>query len=672
MDIVPISSYARRNGASPGGAVAMSSAGITTNGESTFSVSSVAYAPDWTALASAGSDGTVRIWDISTGQQRHQLIGHQGPVNSVAYGRRGNTVASGGSDGTVRIWDAHTGLQRHQLTGHQGPVNSVAYAPWESMVASAGSDGTVRIWDAHTGLQRHQLTGHQGPVNSVAYAPWESMVASAGSDGTVRIWDAHTGLQRHQLTGHQGPVNSVAYARQGNTVASGGSDGTVRIWDIGTGQHQLTGHQGPVNSVAYARRGNTVASGGSDGTVRIWDIGTRQQRHQFTVDNRPMNSVAYAPWGTTVASGGSDGTVRIWDARIGQRHQFTSDASSADSVASRQNDGGSNWGKLDITIVSALVLFGLLLIKVYGVAGYSLETAASLVTAQSVSVIAGTLALYSYLAMALLAVVSIYVIVIGFKDIELRKCAWVAVPLAVLGILLTPGKYLIDSLVLLAGVLVVSWLLPAIVYNGPRKDAEVRWTLNHFNVGTFHRVAVFFSTLIVLLFFLSTISQPWVPAEIVKLRDQAAANLTVKDPYGTRTQYPVVFVVGNENGNIALLLDSDRDVIYVDPHDIVSQRICNLNNEPEGDATILERILHEPYTPHVISCWRCTDQYIERNMRNPPFPIWLLDWQWKPLYSDHVTKKTHHDCTSNATSGKIPVSMPSRTMSGGVRGPQDK
>ena len=34
-------------------------------------------------LASAGSDGTVRIWDPRTGQQRTVLEGHQGGVWSV-------------------------------------------------------------------------------------------------------------------------------------------------------------------------------------------------------------------------------------------------------------------------------------------------------------------------------------------------------------------------------------------------------------------------------------------------------------------------------------------------------------------------------------------------------------------------------------------------------------
>ena len=83
-------------------------------------VSAVAIAPDGTWLATAGDDGTVRIWDPATGQQRATLTGHTGPVRAVAIAPDGTWLASGGDDGTVRIWDTATGQQRATLTGHTG------------------------------------------------------------------------------------------------------------------------------------------------------------------------------------------------------------------------------------------------------------------------------------------------------------------------------------------------------------------------------------------------------------------------------------------------------------------------------------------------------------------------------------------------------------------------
>jgi WD40 repeat protein len=119
-------------------------------------VEAVAVAPDGSWLASAGSDdGTVRIWDVATGQDRATLRGHTGPVEAVEVAPDGNWLVSGGSwDGTVRIWDVATGQARATLEGHSGSVEAVAVAPDGSWLATAGSDRTVRIWDVATGQAR--------------------------------------------------------------------------------------------------------------------------------------------------------------------------------------------------------------------------------------------------------------------------------------------------------------------------------------------------------------------------------------------------------------------------------------------------------------------------------------------------------------------------------------
>jgi WD40 repeat protein len=90
----------------------------------------------------------VFVWDTEKTQESMVLKGHVGIVNRVCYSSDGTRLASAGTDGTVRLWGAAAGMEALALTGHEGIVETVRFSPDGRRLASVRHDGTMRIWDA--------------------------------------------------------------------------------------------------------------------------------------------------------------------------------------------------------------------------------------------------------------------------------------------------------------------------------------------------------------------------------------------------------------------------------------------------------------------------------------------------------------------------------------------
>ena len=68
--------------------------------------SGVTFSPDGKRLATGTLDGTVKVWDLTSGQETLTLKGHTGAVTGLAFSPDGHRLISASADMTVRIWDA--------------------------------------------------------------------------------------------------------------------------------------------------------------------------------------------------------------------------------------------------------------------------------------------------------------------------------------------------------------------------------------------------------------------------------------------------------------------------------------------------------------------------------------------------------------------------------------
>ena len=275
------------------------------------SVLSVSFSSDGATLAAGLWDGTVKLWDVATGEGIATLEGHTSGVRSVSFSLDGVTLAAGAGDGTVKLWDVATGEGIATLEGHTNRVNSVSFSLDGATLASGAGDGTVRLWNVATHTAIATLEGHTDEVNSVSFSPDGATLASASEDGTVKLWDVATREIVATLEGYR--VRSVSFSSDGATLASGAGDGTIRLWDVATRAIIAEEDTSPIRSVSFSPDGVTLAAASWDGTVKLWDVAAGNIAVVISGHMDAGRSVSFSPDGSTLATGVVTFTVLLWE-----------------------------------------------------------------------------------------------------------------------------------------------------------------------------------------------------------------------------------------------------------------------------------------------------------------------------------------------------------------------
>lgn len=169
-------------------------------------------------LASCDNSGDICIWDVDAGktgvgrtlQPREKIVkAHNGAVCDVQWHNLSGLLASAGTDGKVKIYDERCRASVHAIDAHTSDVNCISFNPYSDMIFLTGSkDETVALWDMRNlGIKTHTFEGHKDEVFSVAWAPQkETYFASASADNRVLIWDLRSiGKRQSEEDAKEGP-----------------------------------------------------------------------------------------------------------------------------------------------------------------------------------------------------------------------------------------------------------------------------------------------------------------------------------------------------------------------------------------------------------------------------------------------------------------------------------
>ena len=309
-------------------------------------INDVIYSPDGKLIASAGHDGTARLWETSTGNQLF-ILNHPAVVNHVSFSSNGERLATSAADGRVRLWDVASGQELNTIIATTGEIMPdiftlySTFSPDGKLLATADRDESqVRFWDPASGRKLFAIT-HPDWLDAIPGSHLVPTVMAFSSDGThlavgligegvpgsIEIWDVTAQRRIQTLRGQMFFQRPFSFNPDGTRIATPhGPDGRgASVWDVTTGNLLFSLRPGPMNAITYSADGKRLLTASGGGVSRVLDAETGEELLALVGHPGRIYRVAESPdciqppqvpfeWcGRYLATAGDDGSVRIWD-----------------------------------------------------------------------------------------------------------------------------------------------------------------------------------------------------------------------------------------------------------------------------------------------------------------------------------------------------------------------
>ena len=327
---------------------------------------SLCFSRNGKMLAAGRENRRVTVWDLGSGQIRHDYADHDEPVvfldfclldqalvgceaGRVIWTRRlgqegprrllpgvesqtsilcldpgGRFCAAGSKNKPVTVWDLESGTRLGSYCPSARFLDDLAFTPDGQTLVFACQDERLRGWRFQDASDAGRvLTGHQAAALALAFSPNGALLASGSADHTIKLWDVKTKRLLLTLRAHDEAVTALSFFPEQNLITSVGLDGKVILWNLIRDESRsgeiaakptvLLGSGEPLHALATSTDCVHLAVAGSSGSISIWNIRNKVVETTFRGHDGPISVLAYSANPGVMASAGKDGTVRFWD-----------------------------------------------------------------------------------------------------------------------------------------------------------------------------------------------------------------------------------------------------------------------------------------------------------------------------------------------------------------------
>jgi WD40 repeat protein len=245
----------------------------------------------------------VKLWRRDNNQLAATLS-HEKEVKRLAWSADGKTLAvvagktlattdpanlsASGSDDTLTLWSIESGQRQQTIPENAKAITALAFAPTGSTLAWATQSGELKLFDC----ERRSIiavfkTPGFSPFACLAFTQDGKTLVTGERE--ITFWDIESRSSRQRLHGHRTGTLALAVSPDGRTLASAGYQGEgLKLWHIATGEElmslplKLRISPGGPNLLAFSPDGKLLIAGGADehglSTIQLWRCATNWPR----------------------------------------------------------------------------------------------------------------------------------------------------------------------------------------------------------------------------------------------------------------------------------------------------------------------------------------------------------------------------------------------------------